>query len=86
MKTDSRVLNDRIIGELQKLIGKLKPISEMCEVEEEKHYKGEDSLVNICNELKCVVKPLLVKVAQYVSKLVWTYIIFILIQAKKYVH
>jgi len=56
--------------ELEKSIGKLKPLSELCEVEEEKHSKGKDSLVNVCNELKCVVKPLPLKIAQYVREIV----------------
>jgi len=68
METNSTVLKDRINGELQKLIGKLRPLNELCEVEEEKQSKGEDSLVNVCNVLKCVVKPLPLKVAQYVRK------------------
>ena len=66
------VLNDRINGELEKLIGKLKPLSKLCEDEEEKQSKGEDSLITLCNVLKCAMKPLPLKVAQYVSQIVRT--------------
>lgn len=61
------MLNDRINGELQKLIGKLKPLNDLCENEDMKLAKGEESLISVCNELKCKVKPVPLKLAQYVS-------------------
>jgi len=61
------IINDRINGELEKLIGRLKALEEVCGDEEEKLLNGEESLTNECNALKCNIAPIPHKVAQYVS-------------------
>ena len=61
------MINDRINGELEKLIGRLKILDELCEVEEDKLFYGEQSLTDECNVLKCSIKLIAHKVAQYVS-------------------
>jgi len=40
------IINDKINGELEKLIGRLKVFDEVCEDEEEKLFNGEESLTN----------------------------------------
>jgi len=68
-ETNRTVINDRINGELEKLIGRLKVLDEVCEDEENKLFTGEESLTDICSVLKCSIKPIPHKVAQYVSSI-----------------
>ena len=66
-ETNRTIINDKINGELERLIGRMKILDELCEVEEDQLFYGEQSLTNECNVLKCSIKPIAHKVAQYVS-------------------
>jgi len=68
-ETNRTIINDRINGELEKLIGRLKVLDEVCEDEEDKLFSGEGSLTFECNMLKCSIEPIPHKVAQYVSSM-----------------
>jgi len=68
-ETNRTVRNDKINGELEKLIGRLKTLDALCEEEEDKLFNGEESLTDVCNVLKCSIKPIANKVAQFVSKM-----------------
>lgn len=63
------VLQDIVNARLEILIGKLKRINEVCEIEEQKYYRGDDSLITVCNMLKCSTKSVIQRVAEYVSLL-----------------
>lgn len=63
------VLQDIVNARLEILIGKLKRINEVCEIEEQKYYRGDDSLITVCNMLKCSTKSVIKRVTEYVSLL-----------------
>jgi len=52
---------------LEKLLGVLQSLKELCKVEEEKFFRGEQSLYEVCIASDCKVKPSAQNVAQYVS-------------------
>jgi len=68
-ETNRTIINDRINGELEKLIGRLKGLDEVCKDEEDKLFNGEGSLTDECNMLKCSIEPIPHKIAQYVSSM-----------------
>jgi len=69
LDTNRTVRNDKINGELEKLIGRLKTLDELCGDEEDKLFNGEESLTDVCNVLKCSIEIIAHKVAQFVSSM-----------------
>lgn len=57
-----------INSELERLLGILQPLMEVCEVEEEKFFRGEQSLYDVCIAVDCEVKLSAQSVAEYVSR------------------
>ena len=67
-ETDLIRLQDIANGRLEILLGNLKKISELCEIEEDIFYEGKnESLNEVCNVLKCKTKSVIEKVTEYVS-------------------
>ena len=66
-ETDLIILQDIANARLEILLGKLKKISELCEIEERMFYRGDESLNEVCNVLKCKTKSVTEKVTEYVS-------------------
>ena len=66
-ETDLIRLQDIANARLEILLGKLKKISELCEIEEKIFYEGDESLNEVCNVLKCKTKSVIEKVTEYVS-------------------
>ena len=63
----------RINNELERLRGILQPLMEVCEDEEEKFFRGEQSLYDVCIAVDCEVKLSAQSVARYVSIAVQPY-------------
>ena len=60
-------LQDLVNAGLEILLGKLQRINGLCETEERNFYRGDISLIKICNMLKCKTKSVIEKVTKYVS-------------------
>lgn len=63
------VINDQVNAKLEFLLGRLRKINELCEIEEEKLFSGEESLTPVCNVLKCQTQYVVKNITQYVRKL-----------------
>lgn len=64
-----------INNELEKLLGILQPLKEVCKDEEKKFFRGEQSLHEVCIAIDCKVKPSAQNVAQYVSEILCSYVV-----------
>lgn len=68
--TNITVINDQVNAKLEFLLGRLEKINELCEIEEEKLFSGEESLSSVCNAVKCQTQNIIKLVTQYVRKLI----------------
>lgn len=64
---DNCLLLTSINDQLETLLGILQPLTEVCEQEEKKFFRGEQSLYELCIAVDCEVKPSAQSVAKYVS-------------------
>lgn len=69
IQTNITLINDQVNAKLEFLLGRLQKVNELCEIEEEKVFNGEESLIPVCNLLKCRTQYVIKNVTQYVSKL-----------------
>ena len=69
IQTNITLINDQVNAKLEFLLGRLQKVNELCEIEEEKVFNGEESLISMCNLLKCRTQYVIKNVTQYVSKL-----------------
>lgn len=67
--TNITIINDQVNAKLEFLLGRFLKINELCEIEEEKLFNGEESLNPVCNVIKCQTKNIIKLITQYVRKL-----------------